>query len=195
LNKDTYALNFAIDNAVYNSAFSGSNAADLIWNVAVGQGLAFDFLNFEDFGIFSTSKTPITNKTSGQVEGALTMMDQLSTAMLGANNDRVPENNLAYHGTIDNGAYAGDPGLWNTNFTNWPINNTATIGEDMGFYYIKEDLFGGPAISTAAAGRWAFDGSNITFGASVSAVPIPAAAWLFGSGLLGLVGVARRKTA
>jgi len=29
----------------------------------------------------------------------------------------------------------------------------------------------------------------------VSAVPIPAAAWLFGSGLLGLVGIARRKKA
>ena len=28
---------------------------------------------------------------------------------------------------------------------------------------------------------------------SVSAVPIPAAVWLFGSGLLGLIGVARRK--
>ena len=30
-------------------------------------------------------------------------------------------------------------------------------------------------------------------GAPISSVPIPAAAWLFGSGLLGLVGVARRK--
>lgn len=29
----------------------------------------------------------------------------------------------------------------------------------------------------------------------VSAVPVPAAVWLFGSGLLGLVGVARRKSA
>ena len=28
----------------------------------------------------------------------------------------------------------------------------------------------------------------------ISAVPIPAAVWLFGSGLLGLIGVARRKT-
>ena len=34
----------------------------------------------------------------------------------------------------------------------------------------------------------------ISFG-TVSAVPIPAAAWLFGSGLLGLVGIARRKKA
>ena len=30
--------------------------------------------------------------------------------------------------------------------------------------------------------------------ASVAAVPVPAAVWLFGSGLLGLVGLARRKT-
>jgi hypothetical protein len=29
---------------------------------------------------------------------------------------------------------------------------------------------------------------------SVQAVPIPAAVWLFGSGLLGLVGIARRKS-
>ena len=29
----------------------------------------------------------------------------------------------------------------------------------------------------------------------VSAVPIPAAAWLFGSGLLGLIGIAKRKKA
>ena len=29
---------------------------------------------------------------------------------------------------------------------------------------------------------------------SVAAVPVPAAVWLFGSGLLGLVGVARRRT-
>ena len=34
-----------------------------------------------------------------------------------------------------------------------------------------------------------------TVGAAVSAVPVPAAVWLFGSGLLGLAGVARRRKA
>ncbi|MBI5783055.1 MAG: VPLPA-CTERM sorting domain-containing protein, partial [Gammaproteobacteria bacterium] len=29
----------------------------------------------------------------------------------------------------------------------------------------------------------------------VAVVPVPAAVWLFGSGLLGLIGVARRKAA
>ena len=34
---------------------------------------------------------------------------------------------------------------------------------------------------------------NVTISADVSAVPVPAAAWLFGSALLGLTGVARKK--
>ena len=38
-----------------------------------------------------------------------------------------------------------------------------------------------------------FDITSITVTAITSPVPVPAAAWLFGSGLLGLVGVARRK--
>jgi len=39
---------------------------------------------------------------------------------------------------------------------------------------------------------WGMDNLSITI---TSAVPIPAALWLFGSGLLGLVGMARRKKA
>lgn len=34
---------------------------------------------------------------------------------------------------------------------------------------------------------------TVTYNYSVAAVPVPAAVWLFGSGLIGLVGVARRK--
>ena len=34
-----------------------------------------------------------------------------------------------------------------------------------------------------------------TFGEATAVIPVPAAVWLFGSGLLGLVGVARRKQA
>jgi len=35
--------------------------------------------------------------------------------------------------------------------------------------------------------------TSSTIQASIQAVPVPAAAWLFGSGLLGMVGIARRK--
>ena len=41
---------------------------------------------------------------------------------------------------------------------------------------------------------WTFSAqSAASYSLAVTAVPIPAAVWLFGSGLLGLVGIARRK--
>jgi len=44
------------------------------------------------------------------------------------------------------------------------------------------------------AASWSFSTSTLGFySMSVSAVPVPAAVWLFGSGLIGLVGIARRK--
>lgn len=43
----------------------------------------------------------------------------------------------------------------------------------------------------------AFDQDELSMGFnySITAIPVPAAAWLFGSGLLGLLGTARRKKA
>ena len=40
---------------------------------------------------------------------------------------------------------------------------------------------------------WGSGASADSFTLNVGAVPVPAAVWLFGSGLLGLVGIARRK--
>jgi hypothetical protein len=37
--------------------------------------------------------------------------------------------------------------------------------------------------------------SGVNWAQAVSAVPVPAAAWLFGTGLLGLIGISRRKNA
>jgi len=54
-------------------------------------------------------------------------------------------------------------------------------------------LSGGGFDPTAAT--WTFSAQNASsYSMSITAVPVPAAAWLFGSGLLGLVGIARRRT-
>lgn len=71
----------------------------------------------------------------------------------------------------------------NTWWGNQPISTTLnlTAGETWGF--------------TMDAGNYdsaGYVGGTLTFN-SPSAVPVPAAAWLLGSGLLGLAGVARRK--
>lgn len=79
-----------------------------------------------------------------------------------------------------------------------------TSGIDNGFALTQED-YGVVRTGAGAVAVSAFCDSESTSGACAmgdfspyleitpSAVPVPAAVWLFGSGLLGLVGVARRK--
>ena len=63
---------------------------------------------------------------------------------------------------------------------------------DVGTKYLTQDY-----ISTYYISQNDTDGSAETgsFLVRTSVVPVPAAVWLFGSGLLGLVGIARRKKA
>ena len=63
-------------------------------------------------------------------------------------------------------------------------------------FSLYSDLTGIPASSFDAAGKLInLEGNVVQDLSAVSAVPVPAAVWLFGSGLLGLMAVARRKRA
>jgi hypothetical protein len=83
--------------------------------------------------------------------------------------------------------------------TTW--NTTTVAGAGMGsaisgqLPLIADTIGGSPMIAGPFTGYNAnFDITSITV-TSIQAVPVPAAVWLFGSGLLGLVGIARRKKA
>ena len=81
--------------------------------------------------------------------------------------------------TFDSTTLAGG---WGGGFVDLTID-AGMVGELVQFGFANEAFDWGPS------GVF-YD--NLNF-AEVSAVPVPAAVWLFGSGLLGLVGVARRK--
>ena len=102
--------------------------------------------------------------------------------------------NLAYYDTSGNGPQSG-----------WGLTNTGPFSNIQSNFYWSATEY---ALDTNFAWGFAFpDGYQTNLGKTsllyawavhsgdVSAVPIPAAAWLFGSGLLGLIGVARRKRA
>jgi len=66
-------------------------------------------------------------------------------------------------------------------------------------FNLAEDAGGGASMlfkaDCGANANCRFDAyiDNLSIVTDVNAVPVPAAAWLFGSGLLGLIGIARRK--
>ena len=52
---------------------------------------------------------------------------------------------------------------------------------------------GGTGLYKSSDRDWTVESADFGFKTYVSIIPIPAAVWLFGSGLLGLIGLARRK--
>ena len=59
----------------------------------------------------------------------------------------------------------------------------------------NESMFTVPSADTYAIVFSGISGFELAADLSPVVVPVPAAVWLFGSGLIGLVGVARRKKA
>jgi len=73
------------------------------------------------------------------------------------------------------------------------FSGTFTLGAGVTAYTMQFAAVCGAANTCTA--DYYFDNISITADVVVPEVPVPAAVWLFGSGLLGLVGVARRKKA
>jgi len=60
-------------------------------------------------------------------------------------------------------------------------------GQAGNFWY-----YGGNAIPVLAVQQWELTGNTLTY-ATPAAVPLPAAVWMFGAGLMGVLGLTRRK--
>ena len=76
---------------------------------------------------------------------------------------------------------------------NWTTYNFSTVVDASATGGITLQFNSTCGAATTCFADFSID--NVSINADVSAVPVPAAVWLFGSGLLGLVGVARRKKA
>lgn len=102
-----------------------------------------------------------------------------------------------------------DIAQWGSSLGGVGIISNGVVGTAVDFYHVGWDVQGAldtgvDQITTALLGSWVLDANNLLSYtcaagsancAGTNPVPVPAAVWLFGSGLLGLIGVARRKAA
>jgi hypothetical protein len=96
-------------------------------------------------------------------------------------------------------------GIWDAaaanNLSNWYAQGTVTtqtgIGTSTALYHVAMGAGETSPLVVTSLGTVSLTSAGLTFTASSSGtpVPLPAAVWLLGSGLLGLAGVGRRKIA
>ena len=161
-------------------AAAGTISAEL--NIALadasdGQALQFSALDFAGLyqggAPFALDPDHLNNCTGnadagGKTCGGVSLANQ-DDDFIGSTGLNLLSDILGYNVQIQPGGAAGDYDV--------SVTYVGTITEAGGF-------LGNPAF-------WKLNGTLHTQAAS--AVPVPAAAWLFGSGLMGLVGVARRR--
>jgi hypothetical protein len=160
------------------------------------------------WSIMASDNTSTTGVTLGAQRGLITSTIDLSGTGTTFNNQNVSTlsghlNTLVnqVNSTYANGNTSSSVGWGDAlNGKNAPISyvstllgNGATIGSSQQMYMFATNGAGASSTSNV------YLGGTVTIDAagniSVSNVPLPAAVWLFGSGLLGLIGVGRRRAA
>lgn len=140
-------------------------------------------------GGLTTSNTietePLVDTRSGPISAGLSSLN----TFIGVQNQNL--------GSAD-GAQTND-GDFFQDFGNAAIGfqSEALLGSALGFYQLVQGGRATMGSFSSVGGTWLLDfvGGQARLEYSASPVPLPAAFWLLGSGLLGMMGVARRKSA
>ena len=197
-----YSQTFAAD-TTFSSLFAGSSAANIRWNVT-----AFDQAgaNYNDMSYITTAALGAAASSLPGSNTGINSAGNAATIFFGfANSNGCDVNDVCTSTNSGDLHYAGSTFYWSDNIGNTiGFSNAGTLGEALGFYHVTPSGAAAflQATKTAYAtssglATWTLDADgSLTYSApAVSTVPVPAAAWLLSSGLIGMAGVARRRAA
>lgn len=157
--------------AQFNAATTGYNGVVLSFNwAATAQGIANMQVQYTTNGSTWTNVGSLLNATVGNSStGGSFQTDTINFGALGIT-------------SVNNDA-------------NFGVRLVAAYNPTLGNYASASSVIAGtPALYNNSSGNWRFADVQVD-GTAVSAVPLPGAVWLLGSGLLGVVGVSRRRRA
>jgi hypothetical protein len=180
---------FTISDAAITSFLGTGSATDFVYAVMGVQGNNLTSTG-DDFG------TLVTRAGPGPGPQNFSGFSSLISGMAGDFGNANADPNFS---AVDIATGLTSGGAFHANVTGTAsslnfFNIEGALDTDIAFAWTHFDL-GTGAIVEETIGYWNINSSTgqIAFSTTPSAVPVPAAVWLFGSGLLGLVGVARRR--
>lgn len=192
---DLAALTSSSTGAKWSDFATGLNAATTTYGVVLG-GTLGKFL-----ATSSSATAPAKNGTVAAGNAVITSLTNFANVV---NQEALADNTGSTLGSAfnlsaisldtDNGGVGGTgqhnlPSTFNDLFgTKSDQLADIAYGQSGDFYY-----YNGNASITKAVYQWNLSGNTLT-AASVAAVPLPAAVWLFGAGLMGMLRLNRRKS-
>ncbi len=194
-----YTLSFGTDSLMTSWLGNGSAlASDVKWGIAAvdGQGFGANFRALTTVRA-GASSAGTSNFELGSFEGKF-------------DNFLQPHNGLGTHATGLNGSAGSDSsnGVGADAASGFGVNwggatsffAAGSVGESMEFFFLAGNgLIGNTNVNSTRYGNtegfatWTLNSDGSFAYVAPAAVPIPAAVWLFASGLMGLVGISRRK--
>lgn len=193
LTNASFSKSYTLDASAF-SVFATSNTADLRYSIIAISNGQFNPV-VQQVMVTTNAANPAPNSSDiGNVINA-----SVATATKVNKTDVNYALNKAVVGTPGTNDWLGDNGVYGTQFTaqSLPFNITATVGTSLSFYEFNSPDLSGVA-DVKAVGQWSLNlaSGTLTYAApSAPAVPVPGAAWLMGSALLGLGSIARRRAA
>ena len=185
----------AAQTAAISNFIAGRNISDLVFN---GGGVQPSTTTYPDFGYALTSTTPIDLAALPTGNSGFTNINtNMNQQIVSANNFGFNADDYITGLVAGDGGYHDDLFLWSDNIggqvgmsTEGRIDQTL----EMSFVTFDTSAVFQPVISSLGFFNIDTATGAASFSTGISAVPVPAAVWLFGSGLMGLVGVARRRS-
>lgn len=182
-----------------------SGSGDTIsWALLAGQykggATSSNFKTPGNAQFLTTTNTDAVTSLKNDTTGSLVKFGQINTDITQINSNGIVGNSIE-------GASPATSGVWDVtggslNLAFWDggaTSNGNVIGSTQKLFYVTAGTpvglttkvaFTQEGTASLAAGGVTLTGNS---GGGGSPVPLPAAVWLFGSGLLGLTGIARRK--
>lgn len=181
-------LSWTIDPSLY----AGANLANMQWGLVAGDNGSQNTAGSTNL-LVTVDAGSVSNLTNTSIINAANLVDG---AYNGANTDADPEdvNTVAF--TLEDAKnQLGTFGIAGFDWTAAASNPSATLA----MYFFAQNGGRGQGAASALAtqyeGVWSFNAATGALTYAVSAVPLPAAAWLLLSALGGLGAVGRRRVA
>jgi hypothetical protein len=186
---------FAINTTAYNQVFGASAVGNISWNVVAYNSSEADYntygliggtdLAVDDISAFDPGA--LFNSTSNTHLTAANVPSGLSDFVSASNPESA--NNLSIETATNGAKYVG--GLFQA-MNPSGLNGALISGTSLTL--VKQGFVDNGGFSNnTALGTATLAGDTLTLGSAAPVVPVPAAAWLFGSALVGLTGIARRR--